>query len=59
MTNDLIWDFENNYPETDIESNELKVKITDSFINEMSVNREVSALGFCAEMDGDCIVCIT
>ncbi len=35
-----------NYPETDIESNELKVKITDSFINEMSVNREVSALGF-------------
>lgn len=46
MTNDLIWDFENNYPETDIESNELKVKITDSFINEMSVNREVSALGF-------------
>ena len=46
VTNDLIWDFENNYPETDIESNELKVKITDSFINEMSVNREVSALGF-------------
>lgn len=23
VTNDLIWDFENNYPETDIESNEL------------------------------------
>lgn len=46
VTNDLIWDFENNYPETDIESNELNVKITDSFINEMSVNREVSALGF-------------
>ena len=32
VTNDLIWDYKNDYPETDVESNELKVKITDSFI---------------------------
>ena len=46
VTNDLIWDYKNDYPETDVESNELKVKITDSFIDEMAVNRELSALGF-------------
>ena len=46
VTNDLIWDYKNDYPETDVESSELKVKITDSFIDEMAVNRELSALGF-------------
>ena len=46
VTNDLIWDYKNDYPETDVESNELKVKITDSFIDEMAVNGELSALGF-------------
>ena len=46
VTNDLIWDYKNHYPETDVESSELKVKITDSFIDEMAVNRELSALGF-------------
>ena len=28
VTNDLIWDYKNDYPETDVESNELKVKIS-------------------------------
>lgn len=46
VTNDLIWDYKNDYPETDVESNKLKVRITDSFIDEMAVNRELSALGF-------------
>lgn len=46
VTNDLIWDYKNDYPETDVESSELKVKITDSFIDEMAVNGELSALGF-------------
>ena len=52
VTNDLIWDYKNDYPETDVESNELKVKITDSFIDEMAVNGELSALGFLRGMDG-------
>lgn len=46
VTNDMIWDYKNDYPETDVESNKLKVRITDSFIDEMAVNRELSALGF-------------
>lgn len=46
VTNDLIWDYQNDYPETDVESNKLNVRITDSFIDEMAVNRELSALGF-------------
>lgn len=46
VTNDLIWDYKNDYPEIDVESNKLKVRITDSFIDEMAVNRELSALGF-------------
>ncbi len=45
VTDDLIWQFENNYPETDSEQSKLKIRITEKFAGEMSVNRELAALG--------------
>ncbi len=45
MTDDLVWKFANEYPETEAKRSKLKVGITNEFTSAMSVNREISSLG--------------
>lgn len=45
MTDEQVWKFVHEYPEAEAKRSSLKVGITDEFTNEMSVNREISALG--------------
>lgn len=46
VTDDLIWRLGNYYSEAEVERSRLKIKITNSFAKEMSVNRDIAALGF-------------
>lgn len=45
VTDDNVWKFGYEYPDSEIEKSKLKVRITNSFSDEMTVNRDISALG--------------